>query len=238
MEILGIIPARGGSKRVPDKNIRPLTGYPLISYMISAGKKSKYINRLIVSTDSKSIAEASETAGAEIPFLRPGELAEDTTGSVEVIEHALTYLKEEEGYQPDLVILLQATSPLCEDEDIDNAFDLYFKNKDRFDSVISFKKVKEHPEFMYSIKNDGTISRAFKDMKKASRTQDAQEFYYPNGAIYIFEPEVIFKEKSFYTEKTGMYVMPAERSLDIDEEIDFSICEFLMKKTGKIKSSS
>jgi CMP-N-acetylneuraminic acid synthetase len=230
MNILSIITARAGSKRIPNKNIKLLNGNPLISYIINAAKESEYLHRVIVSTDSEKIAEVSKEYRAEVPFLRPKVLATDTASSVDVVLHCIEWLKEKEKYYPDVIVLLQPTSPLCSSKDIDKTIKLYLDNKNKYDAVSSVKKVEEYPEWMYSINANGYVEKAFPKLckNKSMRSQDIPERYIPNGAIKLIETKVFVKNKSFNTDKTGIYIMPKERSIDIDEKFDFVLCEFLL----------
>ena len=153
MKILGLILARGGSVRVPRKNIRELAGRPLIYYIIRTAKKSRYINRVIVSTDDEEIAEVARRCGAEVPFYRPKELAREDSPEFEAIEHALNWLKKNEGYVPDLVVKLFPTSPFLRPETVDRAIELMLANPDA-DSLRSVRLCKEHPFKMWVIEDD------------------------------------------------------------------------------------
>ena len=227
-KILGIITARAGSKRIPSKNTKLLNGKPLISYILTSAIKSKYIDRLIVSTNSKKIAEISKHYGADVPFLRPNKLAVDTISSAAVVKHAIHYLKESETYNTDIIILLQPTSPLCLSDDIDKVTELYLNNS-KYDSVISVKRVTEHPEWLYKPNKKRYLEKAFASTEKYIRSQDTENYVIPNGAIYLIEIDALLKYDNFITERTGYYLMPPERSIDIDEELDFAIAESLIK---------
>lgn len=201
--ILALIPARGGSKRLSKKNIRPLSGEPLIARTIEQAKNSKYIDRIIVSTDDEEIAGISKKYGAEVPFLRPRELAADNSKSVDVILHAVERLKNNDSCIYDLIILLQPTSPLRASEDIDKALELLFTKE---------------AEAVVSVCKDGH-----------------EGSYKPNGAIYSASYNYIKKYGGFFGGKTLDYVMPEDRSVDIDDETDFRLAEFLIKKTSGSK---
>jgi CMP-N,N'-diacetyllegionaminic acid synthase len=153
MKILALIPARGGSKRIPEKNIRELNGKPLLAYTIEHARSSKFINRIIVSTDNESIAGVAKNFGAELPFIRPIELAQDETTDLPVFVHALNWLKENEGYVPDIVVHLRPTSPLRKVEDVDKAIDLLI-NHPEVDSVRTVIEPASSPYKMYNIENN------------------------------------------------------------------------------------
>ena len=227
-EILSIIPARGGSKGIPKKNIKPLLGKPLIAWTIEAAKKSKYVDRIIVSTENEEIAEISKGYGAEVPFLRPEELAKDESPTIDAIFHALEVLKEEK-YNPDIVILLQPTSPLRNAKDIDSAIEL-FLNAD-CESVMSVCEVEHSPYWCFEIEG-GYLKSLFGDEYRGLRRQDLEGVYMPNGAIYISIPQTLYKYKSFYCSHTIPYIMPIRRSVDIDNEVDFMLAESLIKNMG------
>jgi len=224
--ILALIPARGGSKRLPRKNIRPLLGKPLIAWTIEQALISKYIDRVIVSTDDKEIAEVSQKYGAEVPFMRPKELATDEAGSVDVILHALKYLEDADNYSPDIVVLLQPTSPLRTTEETDKALELFFTNK--YDSLISVYEAPKHYLWLFESKED--FLRPFACLRSKLADNKPHKFYVPNGAIYIANSETLKKNKTFYTKKLSYFVMPYERSIDIDTELDLIIAETILEK--------
>lgn len=225
MEILAIIPARGGSKGVPKKNIRPLAGKPLIAYSIEQAKESKYISRVIVSTESEEIAEVARKWGAEV-IKRPEELARDETPTIDVIIHVLDYLKKEEKYIPNIVVLLQPTSPLRTSEDIDGAIELFLNAQDCL-SLVSVTEF-DHPPFWAMKIEDNFLKPLFCEKYFRMRRQDLPKAYKPNGAVFISTPRVLYEYRTFYTPKTIAYVMPPERSIDIDTEFDFLLAEFLL----------
>lgn len=229
MEVLAIIPARGGSKGVPKKNIRPLAGKPLIAHSIEQAKESKYISRVIVSTESEEIAEIARGWNAEV-IKRPEELARDETPIIDVIMHLLDYLRKEEKYIPDIVVLLQPTSPLRKCKDIDNAIELFLNNQNCL-SLISVTEF-DHPPFWALKIENGYLSPMFHERYLKIRRQDLPKAYRPNGAIAISTPEVLYRYKTFYTPRTIAYIMSPERSVDIDTEFDFLLAEFLINKIG------
>lgn len=229
-KILTFIPARGGSKGVPRKNIRHLHGKPLIAWTIEEAKKSRYLDRIIVSTEDKEIAEVSKRFGAEVPFLRPEELARDESPTMDCVVHALDWLKDHEGYVPDLFLLLEATVPLRIAQDIDNAIEIMIQKMNKIDAVISVKEVSEHPYWMSVLDEDGFISDFIKPDKEYARRQDLPPAYIVNGAIYLSKTEVLLSKKTFTPKRTYGYVMPRERSVDIDSEADFKFAEYLMNR--------
>lgn len=226
-EILAIIPARGGSKGLPKKNIKKISGVPLIGYTIRAAKKSRYISRVVVSTDEEEIAEVSRRFGAEIPCLRPKELAGDESTTVDCVIHMMNYLKENKKYVPDYVCLLQCTSPLRSVEDIDGAIEKLFSTD--FDGIVSVCEAEINPYWTNVFEND-KLKYFLEDGKKITRRQDLPKIYRYNGAIYIIKTEAFIQEKSFETENITGYVMPNEKSIDIDTITDFKIAEILMKE--------
>jgi len=227
-KILAIIPARGGSRRLPGKNIRKLLGKPLIVWTIEQAKKSKYIDKLIVSTDDKAIAEISKKYGAEV-IKRPKILAIDRAKTIDVIFHLLSVLKKEK-YDPEIIVLLQPTSPLRTVKDIDNAIELFLKNK--CESVISIYESGHSPYWSFKI-GKKYLEPIFSRKYLKQMRQDLPRAYIPNGAIYISRPKVLLKYKSFYCKKILPYIMPAVRSIDIDNETDFKLAELLLKKQNE-----
>ena len=222
--ILGIIPARGGSKRLPGKNIRDLCGKPLVAWTIEQAKKSRYLDKIIVSTDDEEIAEISKEYGAEVPFLRPKELAKDDSPTIDTIIHAIEFLgKKGETY--DIIVLLQPTSPLRKDDDIDNAIELFLEKHP--ESVISVFEINDRFYWTLNIKN-GYITPFFDKKYLQANIKDLPRLYAPNGAISISSVQELIKSRSFYLNKSLPYFMPAERSIDIDTELDFKIAKILI----------
>jgi len=226
-KIIAIIPARGGSKRIPRKNIKLLCGKPLIYYTIREALKSKRISKTIVSTENEEVAKTSNEYGAEV-IKRPIQLAKDETPTIDVIFHVLQVVKAE-NFEPGLVVLLQPTSPLRNAQDIDNAIELFLKND--CESVVSVCEAEHSPYWSFEIENR-YLKPIFGGKYLNMRRQDLPKVYTPNGAIYVSTPEILRKYKSFYCSKTISYIMPPERSVDIDNEIDFMLAELLMRKYG------
>ncbi|QCX32365.1 acylneuraminate cytidylyltransferase family protein [Caloramator sp. E03] len=225
--VVAIIPARGGSKGIPRKNIKNLNGKPLIAYTIEEALKSKYVDRVIVSTEDLEIAEISKSFGAEVPFFRPKELAQDDTPGIEPIIHAINYLLNDENYNFDYVMCLQCTSPLRNSKQIDEAI-LEMYNKDA-DSAVSVCESEVNPYWMKVIKN-GKMVDYLNDNKFYARRQDLPIVYRLNGAIYIAKVGIILKNKNWYTDNTVPIIMDKISSVDIDDEIDFKFAEFILKQ--------
>ncbi|MFF5996799.1 acylneuraminate cytidylyltransferase family protein [Lysinibacillus sp. KU-BSD001] len=218
---LAVIPARGGSKGVPRKNIKLLAEKPLIAWTIEAAKKSKYITTTIVSTDDEEIYAVAKEYGAEVPFMRPAHLAADDTPGVAPILHAIEQCP---GY--DYVVVLQPTSPLRTTEDIDGAIEKILENELAF--CVSVVEATQSPYWMYTFKEHGVMQPLI-DTPLVVRRQDLPKAYILNGAIYVAKVEELKKTKNFLTPTTIAYEMPEERSFDIDVERDFFVCEWMMK---------
>ena len=221
---IAIIPARGGSKGIPRKNVRLLAGKPLICYTIERALESKNIDIVVVSTEDEEIAEVSKKCGAEI-IKRPAELAEDKTPTIDVVFHALGSFEQNE-YIDLIIVLIQPTSPLRNTKDIDSAIEL-FLNAD-CESVVSVCEVGHPPHWCFKIE-EGYLKSLFGGTYLRMRRQDLEAVYMPNGAIYVSTPQTLYKYKSFYCNHTIPYIMPTRRSIDIDNEIDFMLAELLIK---------
>ena len=225
-EILAVIPARGGSKGLPRKNLRLLADKPLIAYSIEASLKSEYINRVVVSTEDDEIAEIAKTYGIEV-IRRPIDLAKDDTPMIDVVLHVLNSMESE--YTPNIVILLQPTSPLRDNKDIDEAIKL-FLSKD-CDSVVGVtENMKAY--WSFEVKN-GYIQPIFGKEYLKKRRQDLPLLYLPNGSIYITRSSILKRHKSFYWGKIIPYIMPPEKSIDIDTKMDLLLAEQLIKRREK-----
>lgn len=224
-KIIAIIPARGGSKRLPGKNIKKLLGKPLIAWTIEVALKSKYLDRVVVSTEDKKIAEISRKYGAEV-IKRSKNLATDKTKTISVIFYLIRVLKKE-NYNPEIIVLLQPTSPLRGTKDINNAIELFLNNDCQ--SVISVCKIKDPPFWCFRVTKRMYLKPFFEWKYFRMRKQDLPELYMPNGAIYISTLQNLFKHKSFYCKKSLPYIMSEERSIDIDNKIDFQLAELLLK---------
>lgn len=230
IKILGIIPARGGSKGIKNKNLIPLCGKPLIQYTIDEVKKSKTINKIIISSDNKSIIDYCKDQDIEVPFVRPDNISGDNASMIEVIKHALFFLEKNEKYVPNYIVLLQPTSPLRKTADIDKSLgDLI--NSDA-DSIVSVVKV-PHNFNPYSIMklNSRYLKKFLQFNERKNNRQSKPEFYGRNGpAILAFTYECIMKKNSMYGEKILPYFMEKEKSIDIDDYFDLELAEFLLNK--------
>ncbi len=232
LNIIGVIHARGGSKRVPLKNIKPINGKPLISYMIKAALASKYMRRVIVSTDHADIKRISLEYGAEVPFTRPADLAEDCPSEM-VTKHAVDFVEAEESKKIDIIVTMQPTTPFCITEDLDACIELVAEKG--FDSAFCASVVRERPEWMFVLK-DGQASPFMGGVMQGERGvyQSLDTLYVPNGAAYATKRDVFEKENAVITKNSSLHVMPDERSVDIDEPIDMLYAEFL-SKLGEVK---
>lgn len=233
---MGIIPARGGSRGVPKKNTRLLGGKPLVAWTIEKAKKAKSLNRLVLSTDSEEIAEIAEKYGAEVPFLRPAELARDDSPTIDVIRHCLEHLKKAENYSPDAVVILQPTTPFRKSEDIDKAIALYFQNN--MSTIVSVSKVPGHynPEWQLVIDDVTGVLTTLKGenlLKLKTRRQLLRDTYYRNGEIYVFNPNNVVRKNSIYGDTVTALITETKVNINIDTDIDFECAEFLLER-GKI----
>lgn len=225
--MLAVIPARGGSKGVPHKNIRDLAGKPLIAYTIEAALESNIFERVIVSTDSKEIAEISKNYGAEVPFIRPDDISGDLISSDDVILHALDYFKRN-GEEFDYVCKLQPTSPLRTTEHIREAYKLLKEREADF--VVSVCECEHSPLWSGVLGEDRSLDNFIKeDVKRACR-QELPIYYRLNGAIYMGKTDAFYSNRSFIGKNGFAYVMRQEDSVDIDSLIDFDIAEVILRQ--------
>ncbi|MDR0138028.1 acylneuraminate cytidylyltransferase family protein [Metabacillus idriensis] len=218
--ILAIIPARGGSKGVPGKNIRPLAGKPLLAWTIEEAKKSRYIDRLVLSSEDSEIIEAARRYGCEVPFIRPKELALDQSSNAEVILHSLQHL---DGY--DWVMQLQPTSPFRSANDIDQCIEHCIKKM--ADACISVTGTEKSPFWMYFMDQEAKLKKVIDSNKIAMNRQELPDVFSVNGAIYLAKCDWFKRNKSFLSKETIGFKMPKERSLDIDTEWDFRIATLI-----------
>jgi CMP-N,N'-diacetyllegionaminic acid synthase len=231
MEVLALIPARGGSKSVPRKNIRALAGKPLIAHTIEQAKKSRQITRVVVSTDDPEIAEISRQFGAEVPFLRPADLAEDETPDWPVFNHALRWLQDHEKYEPDIVVHLRATTPNRRVETLDRAIADFIATPG-IDSMRSLRPAEYSPYKMVLIRPDGCIEPVVippncrNELWNMPR-QALPQAYQGDGYVDITRPRVILDRKSMFGEKTRAYIID-ESVVDIDYEEDLKKAEKML----------
>lgn len=228
MRVLAIIPARGGSKGVPRKNILPIKGKPVIAYSIEAALHSTKITRTIVSTDDEEIAETAKKWGAEVPFMRPAELATDEASSVAVGLHALQTVEAAEGSQYDVILLLQPTTPLRTAADIDAA--LTELENTGADGVISVALTGPyHPYYMYTFEGE-RLKPFVEAVGRITRRQEFPPIYLRNGAIYAVKRHILVDQQSFFPVDCCAYEMPLQRSVNIDSPFDLELAEFLLSK--------
>lgn len=227
-KILAIIPARGGSKGIKNKNIIDLCGKPLISYTIESALNSKYIDDVIVSTDSEKIADVAIKYNAKVPFKRPQELATDNSKTIDAIIYTINRLNNE-GFKYEHLILLQPTEPLRNSNDIDEAIELYYSRECR--ALASVSEVDDNPILIRTISSDGVLNRMLK-VGSTCRRQDMPVYYRVNGCIYINRISELNKNTSFNDNEIP-FVMSREHSVDIDEMKDLWIAEYYINNTEK-----
>ena len=226
--VLGIIPARGGSKGVPGKNIRTLGGKPLIAWTIEAAGKSKFLDAFVLSSDDEQIIAVAKEWGCPVPFVRPAALAQDDTTSVDVMLHAL---KELPGY--DYLVMLQPTSPFRLPEDIDNCIATCIAKN--VASCVSITEVDKSPYWMFSVDGDDTMTPIMPGENKLYyRRQNLPKVYVLNGAVYVARCSTFLERLKFVAADTLGYQMPKERSVDIDTELDFLSCEFALNNARPV----
>jgi CMP-N,N'-diacetyllegionaminic acid synthase len=230
--ILAIIPARGGSKGVPRKNIKLLAGKPLLAWTIEAAKNSKYIDRIIVSTEDEEIRDIALACGAEVPFLRPVELAQDDTPGISPVLYTIKKLSEQNKRNYDLIFLLQPTSPLRNEKHIDEAIEMLLNNSEHFDSLISVTEL-EHPVYWNRIVGSKMELKNFiqYDQEIKYRRQDFNQLYRLNGALYLAKTKLLLEQETFETKRTMAYIMDRKCSIDIDSQDDFQLAEMMMNRS-------
>lgn len=228
--VLGIIPARGGSKGVPRKNIRLLGGKPLIAYTIQSALQSK-IGRVIVSTEDQKIARVAEQFGAEVPFLRPSELATDTASSLSVLLHALHYMETAEQYHVETVVFIQPTSPFLQPYYIDKGIEILTETG--VDSVVGIVETTEHPYFQYELGRHSRLHELVKTKNKPLRRQDLPTYYILNCAFYISRRKYFQDLKDpapiFNPDSLAGVIMERQYSVDIDSPLDFIFAEAILE---------
>jgi len=226
---LAIIPARGGSKGLPNKNIKELCNKPLIAYSIESACKSKYIDEIMVSTDYRSIADISKEYGANIPHLRPEHLASDTATTFDAVKYSIDYYQNKLQKEFDYIVLLEPTSPLREDDDIDRMIEQIIENEDKFDSIVSIGEVHEHPSIMKKIVKKDYLEDYCEELEMKSRRQDNDKAYFPYGVAYIAKTNILLKEQTFYTKKNTFFEIKRYQCYEIDDIYDFLAIENIMK---------
>ena len=230
-KVLAVIPARGGSKRIPNKNIRPFAGRPLIAHAIRQACAVSFIDRVVVDTDSERIARIARECGAEVPFLRPRRLATDSVSVNKAILHLLNRLKKEEGFEPDYVVLLQTTSPLREVRDIEACWKLM--QKTRADTVLTVAPT--HPR-LYHLDRKQNLVLANKSAHTSTNIQEWPKAYLLNGCfVYIFNTAAFLKQKVVIMKNTKAVICDKWRSVDVDEPEDFVLAELLYRHQEEIE---
>ena len=227
MDVVAIIPARGGSKGIPLKNLVSLGGKPLIAWTIVAALEAK-LGRVIVSTDSQEIADVSKKYGAEVPFIRPSDLATDAAGSYGVAEHALHFLNKERSKMPEMFVLLQPTSPFRTPEDIITAVKMV--RESHAPAVIGLCEAGTHPWMTRKLLPDCSVATFVQPAEGNDRRQDFPTAYMVNGAVFVARTNAFLKEKTFEPIGTLGYVMPRERSIDIDTLSDLELAELAISR--------
>lgn len=226
---LGIIPARGGSKGVIDKNIRPLSEIPLIVRTLQEADKAKFLDDFIVTTDSEKIKKVVEEAGFDVPFLRPMELATDTSKTVDAVRHAVDWYEKFKNPQVDYIVLLQPTSPLRWADDIDKGIQIITGQKTAHSLISCYDAIGVHPSIMYTTNPDGFLV-PYDKAEKVTRRQDFQAVYVRNGALYITENVFFQKENRLICDSPCPLLMERSRSINIDDELDLILAETLLRQ--------
>ncbi|MFK7825076.1 MAG: acylneuraminate cytidylyltransferase family protein [Oligoflexales bacterium] len=230
--ILGVIPARGGSKGIPDKNIYPLCGKPLIAYTIESAKKSKLFSDLIVSTDSEQIAEIASKWGIDIPFIRPSQFATDTAHAVDVMKHALYEMEGQSGKTYEFIAMLQPTTPLKDVEDIDACLKKIIETG--CDSVVSLVDVgANHPARMYTVNKKEQLVSIFDEGVAMKPRQELPPVYIRSGAVYVTKRNILLEHNSLIGKDCRAYIVPQSRSVNIDEYQDIVLAEYYVNEKLK-----
>jgi len=235
--VLGLIPARGGSKGLPRKNIRLLCGRPLIEYTIEAALKANSLDRVIVSTDDPDIASVAEGTGAEVPFLRPVDYATDTASSISVVHHAIQWLEENGAYHPDAIAFLSPTCPLRTSDQIDAAVDLLWKSK--LESVVTVFPVPHHPYFIYSLNENNQLSELITMPDKPLRRQELPRYYAHSQSVMISRTSYLKlcdqKAAVLNFDSAAGLKIDYQSALDIDTIIDLMVADTFMRSRIKEK---
>lgn len=226
--VIAIIPARGGSKGLPGKNIKELCGKPLIAWSIEAGLASQYIDEVMVTTDSDEIAGIARDFGATVPFIRPAELASDTATSFDTVKHAIDFYQDELNKTFDYIVLLEPTSPLRDKNDIDKSIEQLLSNPNAMAIVGICKTESQNPAFLVKKNNhDFLVGYENKDMK-VLRRQDINDVFFFEGSVYVSQIDALLHKKTFYHEHTVGYIVPKWKSFEIDDIDDFIMVEALL----------
>ena len=228
VSVLCIIPARGGSKGLPNKNILPLYGKPTIAWTIEKALESKLITDVVVSTDSENIAEVALAFGAQVPFIRPKEISTDTASSFSVIEHCIDFMYKEFDKEYEYILLAEPTSPLRFENDFDSAIEKLVSNLENFDSLVTVGPVRTHPAIMKRL--DGESVVPYIDLlENNTRRQELDEALFPFGVAYLAKTVALQNEKTFYTKRCIGLRIQESQCFEIDDIIDFVCIEAIMK---------
>lgn len=235
MDVLGVIPVRSGSKRVPDKNIRELGGKPLLAHTIEQAASSSFLDRCLISTDDEEIASVARECGGDVPFLRPDRLATDTASSADVVAHALEWIHQQ-GHEPTIVVLLQVTTPFRTSADIDEGI-RKLQQSSKATTLISVTEYRVPPEWAFEIDDGCSLRSHFPEYDMwddgPSRSQETTTLYRPNGAVAAACVTTFVENETFYKQPTISYEMPIERSLDIDDPYDLELARALYEYRNK-----
>lgn len=230
--VLAIIPARSGSKGLPGKNIKTLCGKPLVAWSIEAGLACKYIDEVMVTTDSKETAEIALKFGASVPFIRPIDLATDGATSIDTVKHAITFYKKVQGKTFDYIVLLEPTSPLREYGDLDSMLETVVLSENDFDAIISLGLAREYPSIMKKLVGRYVLPLN-RETPPIARRQDNEATYFPYGVAYIVKTTTLLAEETFHPERTTFHLLKREQCIEIDDLQDFLEVERIMKEKGK-----
>ncbi len=232
--VLAIIPARGGSKGLPRKNVRMLCGKPLVAWTIEKAKKSRHVDVVLLTTESPEIADVGRNSGVVVPFLRPENLATDESSTYDVIRHALTYYRVTEKREFHYTVLMEPTSPLREDDDIDRMLEMLDNSADAFDSIVSVGEVIHHPSIMKRLVRD-RVEPFCPELLQTNRRQDNSPAYFPFGVAYIAKTNVLLEENSFYTSRCMPFLIRRYQNFEIDDAYDLLCVESVMKHEWELK---
>lgn len=237
--VLALVPARGGSKGLPRKNVRSLGGRPLVAWPIRAALESRLVDRVILSTDDEEIAECGRAAGADVPFIRPAELAADSASSMEVVIHALDEVaRTDPAY--DYIVMLEPTSPFTEGSDVDAALTGLHSARDAGDAMVGVARSEIfHPAYSVEKRSDGTLKPCFApDFAHLKRRQDLSEVFFLEGSLYLSAVDAFRQARTFYHARTLPYVVPRWKALEIDELIDFLFAEAVLARIDDLRAGS
>jgi CMP-N,N'-diacetyllegionaminic acid synthase len=233
LSVVAIIPARGGSKGLPGKNIREICGKPLIAWSIEQALESEFVDVVLVTSDCTEIVKVAEEYGAQVPFLRPAELAADDSSTVDVVVHAHDYYSKSLSMNFDYSVLVEPTAPIREKRDIDSMVQKLDSLKNQYDSIVSIGEVSEHPSIMKVCDGDD-LKALFPDMEKGSRRQDYDAVFWPYGGLFVNKTDIMIREKSLYSKRLTFHKLKRYQCCEIDDLQDFVHTEALMRHEWKI----